>query len=184
MFTLACAACSASTSTFPSPAFQSLTVSKPHHVASSGSHLMVASWYGPGFDGHHTSNGNTFHRDELTAASRTLPLGSFARVTNLNDGKSVVVRVNDRGPYVPGRGIDLSQAAAQRVGLLHEGIARVRVARLQTASANPDPPELWSGKVRVRRRYYPSPHHRYRYRSYSKRIIPNPIGSWLLELIR
>jgi rare lipoprotein A len=117
---------------------------------------MLASWYGPGFDGHHTSNGDIFYRDELTAASRTLPFGSFARITNLDNGRSVVVRVNDRGPYVRGRGIDLSEAAAQRVGLRYEGIARVRVARLETASANPDRPELLSSRVRVRRRYYPS----------------------------
>jgi len=145
---------------------------------------MLASWYGPGFDGHHTSNGDIFYRDELTAASQTLPLGSSARVTNLDNGKSVVVRVNDRGPYVRGRGVDLSEAAAQQVELLYEGIARVRVARLETRSANPDAPELLSGRVRVRRHYYPSRYHRYRYRSHSTRIISNPIGSWLLELIR
>ena len=144
---------------------------------------MLASWYGPGFDGRHTSSGDIFYRDGLTAASRTLPLGSFARITNLDNGRSVVVRVNDRGPYVRGRGIDLSEAAAQRVGLRYEGIARVRVARLETASADPDPSELLSGRVRMRRRYYPSRYHRYHYRSYSTRIIANPIGSWLLELI-
>ena len=181
---LACAGC-ASTSTFSGPAYQPLIVSKPHHIASSGSHLTLASWYGPGFDGHRTSNGDIFDRDEFTAASRTLPLGSFARVTNLDNGKSVVVRVNDHGPYVRGRGIDLSEGAAARVGLMRKGVARVRVARIDTAaSENPDPGELWSGRVTVRRHYYPSHYHRNFHRSHSTRTIFNPIGTWLLELIR
>ena len=182
---LACAGCSAFTPASPGPAYRPLTVSKPLHAAPAGSPLTLASWYGPGFNGHRTSNGEIFNPYELTAASRTLPLGTYARVTNLNNGKSVVVRVNDRGPYVRGRGIDLSHAAAARVGLVHQGVGRVRVARLDTtASAIPDPPELWSGRVRVRRRYHPSRYHRYRYRSYSAHIICDPIGTWLLELTR
>jgi len=182
---LACAACSTDERTFSGPAYQPRTVSKPLYTAPTGAHLTLASWYGPGFIGHRTSNGEIFNQDELTAASRSLPLGTYAQVTNLDNGKSVVVRVNDRGPYVRGRGIDLSPAAAARVGLRREGIARVRVARLDTtASAIADPPELWSGSVRVRRRYRRSRYHRYRHRNYSRRIIRDPIGAWLLELTR
>jgi len=185
MLALACAGCSAYAPTFSGHAYQPLTVSKPLYTAPAGSHPTLASWYGPGFNGHRTSNGEIFNRDELTAAPRTLPLGTYARVTNLDNGKSVIVRVNDLGPYVRGRGIDLSEAAAARVGLVHEGIARVRVARLDTtASAIPDPPEIWSGRVRMRHRYHPSRYHRYPHHSYSTRIICDPIGTWLLELIR
>jgi rare lipoprotein A len=146
--------------------------------------LTVASWYGPGFNGHRTSNGEIFDQHELTAASRTVPLGTYVRVTNLENGRSAIVRVNDRGPYVRGRGIDLSEGAAGRLGFVHGGVAPVRVTRLDTTmSALPDPPELWSGRVRVRHRYYY--HSRYRrHRSYSGRIIRDPIGTWLLELMR
>jgi Lytic transglycolase len=184
-FGLGCAGCSIYTPRFSSSGHQLLTVSKPPYTAPAGSNSTVASWYGPGFYGHRTSNGETFNQHQLTAASRTLPLGTYARVTNVENGQSVIVRVNDRGPYVRRRGIDLSEAAAGRLGLVHEGVARVRVTRLDTtASAIPDPPELASG-VRVRRRhYYHLRYHRYRHGSYSGRIIRDPVGTWLLELVR
>ena len=86
-----------------------------------------ASWYGPHHDGKETATGETFDPDELTAASPTLPLGSTAVVTNLETGKSVKVKINDRGPYVKGRKIDLSQAAARKIGLTHKGVARVKI---------------------------------------------------------
>jgi len=86
-----------------------------------------ASWYGPYHDGKETATGETFDPDELTAASPTLPLGSTATVTNLETGKSVKVKINDRGPYVKGRKIDLSQAAARKIGLTHKGVARVKI---------------------------------------------------------
>jgi len=86
-----------------------------------------ASWYGPYHDGKETAAGETFDPDELTAASPTLPLGTTAIVTNLETGKSVKVKINDRGPYVKGRKIDLSQAAARKIGLTHKGVARVKI---------------------------------------------------------
>jgi rare lipoprotein A (peptidoglycan hydrolase) len=89
--------------------------------------LEVASWYGPGFVGHVTSDGETYNPNELTAASKTLPIGSHVRVTNPDNGRSVVVRINDRGPYVRGRSLDLSRDAAQQIGLEAEGVGRVRV---------------------------------------------------------
>ena len=97
--------------------------------------VTVASWYGPGFHGHPTSSGERYNQQALTAASRTLPLGSHARVTNLRTGKSVVVRINDRGPFVRGRGIDLSRAAAHRIGIDHRGVAKVKVTRVDGHSA-------------------------------------------------
>ena len=177
--------CSTYAPTLSRPAYQAPTVSRPLYTAPPGAHLTLASWYGPGFIGHRTSNGEIFNEDQLTAASRSLPLGTYARVTNLDTGKSVIVRVNDRGPYVRGRGIDLSQAAAARVGLARRGIARVSVARLDTAASPvPDPPELWSARIPPRRRYRPLRHHRYRRHNYSTRIIRDPIGTWLVELTR
>ena len=118
--------------------------------------------------------------------SRTLPFGTYARVTNMKNGQSAIVRVNDRGPYVRGRGMDLSEAAAERLGLAREGVARVRVTRLDTtAAAIPSPAEQWSGRARVPRRYYiNSRNHRYRRGVYSGRIIRDPVGTWLLELVR
>jgi rare lipoprotein A len=147
---------------------------------SSAPHTTLASWYGPGFNGRSTSSGENFDAHRMTAASTALPLGSYARVTNLDNGHSVVVRVNDRGPYVRGRGIDLSQAAAERLGFRREGVARVEVTRLDTtASAIPSAPERWRGAARVRHRY----HRRYR-RSHSHRMVNNPIATWLIELTR
>ena len=92
--------------------------------------LEVASWYGPGFVGHVTSDGEIYNPNELTAASKTLPIGSRVRVTNPANGRSVVVRINDRGPYVRGRGLDLSRSAAGRIGMTHEGVCRVRVKKV------------------------------------------------------
>ena len=87
----------------------------------------VASWYGPGFDGQATANGETYDMNELTAAHKTLPMPSIVRVTNLDNGRSIKLRVNDRGPFVDGRIIDVSRRAAQLLGFYGAGTARVRV---------------------------------------------------------
>ncbi|MDA0267566.1 MAG: septal ring lytic transglycosylase RlpA family protein [Cyanobacteria bacterium] len=91
-----------------------------------------ASWYGPGFHGRRTANGETFNQNALTAAHRTLPFGTLVRVTNLNNNRQVVVRVNDRGPYSHGRIIDLSAGAAREIGLISAGVASVQVEVLST----------------------------------------------------
>jgi rare lipoprotein A len=88
----------------------------------------AASWYGPGFHGKRTANGETFNTNALTAAHKTLPFGTEVRVTNERTGKSVVVRINDRGPYAHGRVIDLSKAAAEAVGI--SGVGQVTLAAL------------------------------------------------------
>jgi len=88
----------------------------------------MASWYGPGFHGRTTANGERFNTHALTAAHRTLPFGSRVRVTNKATGRSIVVRINDRGPYVGGRVIDLSNASARAIGV--SGVAKVELARL------------------------------------------------------
>jgi rare lipoprotein A len=87
----------------------------------------TASWYGPGFQGKETASGETFKQGAMTAASKNLPLGSKAAVTNLNNGKKVVVKINDRGPYVDGRVIDLSRGAAAKLGMVERGTAKVKV---------------------------------------------------------
>jgi len=96
----------------------------------------VASWYGDDFHGRKTANGEVFDANSLTAAHPTLPLPSYALVTNLDNGKSVLVRVNDRGPYVNDRIIDLSQASAKELGYLNHGRARVRVQYAGRAPLN------------------------------------------------
>ena len=88
----------------------------------------AASWYGPGFDGKRTANGERFDTHALTAAHKTLPFGTQVRVTNERTGKSVVVRINDRGPYAHARVIDLSKAAAEAVGI--SGVGKVMLAAL------------------------------------------------------
>ena len=87
----------------------------------------IASWYGPKFDGGRTANGEIFDMNALSAAHRTLPLPSVVRVTNLENGRSMVLRVNDRGPFSRGRIIDVSRRAAQLLGFHRNGTARVRV---------------------------------------------------------
>lgn len=87
----------------------------------------IASWYGPSFHGKKTASGETYDQNELTAAHKKLPLGSQATVTNLETGKSVNVEINDRGPYVPGRKIDLSKEAARQLGILQDGTSKVRI---------------------------------------------------------
>jgi rare lipoprotein A len=89
--------------------------------------IGVASWYGPGFHGKRTANGEVYNQHALTAAHRTLPLGTRAVVTNVDTGESVEVRINDRGPYKYGRVIDLSYEAARRIGMWAAGTAQVRV---------------------------------------------------------
>ncbi len=98
-------------------------------VPARGADLVgVASWYGPGFYGRTTANGEVYTGDCLTAATRALPLNVCARVMRTDDGQSVVVWLNDRGPYVEGRVVDLSRAGAHHLGLLDRGLAPVVVS--------------------------------------------------------
>lgn len=107
-----------------------ITVAQAQPAKSSGKVVQSgrASWYGPGFHGRRTASGEAFNTNDLTAAHRTLPFGTRVRVVNKRTGKSVVVRINDRGPYAHGRVIDLSRASAQAIGLT--GVASVTVAEL------------------------------------------------------
>jgi len=101
----------------------------------------IASWYGPSFNHRAAADGSVYDQDGLTAAHRTLPMGSTIRVTNLATGEQVYVRITDRGPFVPGRILDLSAGAAKAIGLYRMGIGRVRVEAFAHHSA--DPPGRW-----------------------------------------
>jgi rare lipoprotein A len=89
----------------------------------------LASYYGPGLAGRPTASGEKFNPQKLTAAHKKLPFGSCLRVVNMENGRSVEVRVNDRGPFVKGRVVDVSTAAAKQLGMMEKGLARVRLYR-------------------------------------------------------
>jgi rare lipoprotein A len=95
----------------------------------------LASWYGPGFHGNRTANGEVFNQYAMTAAHRSLPFGTRVRVTNLDNGRSAVVRINDRGPYAGGRIIDMSAGSARQIGLDQSGVAPVRLEVLDNTPA-------------------------------------------------
>lgn len=129
--TLAAAIFAACSATRPPPAPIAVA------PANGASIVGVASWYGPGFNGHRTSSGAIYDQDGLTAASTAFPLGSRLRVTNLDNGQSVVVTVNDHGPYVKGRKLDLSRRAARQIGMIGAGTAPVRMVVLETPAGGP-----------------------------------------------
>ena len=109
-----------------------LSATKPAaSAAPPGGQVGLASWYGPGFEGNETASGEIFNQREMVAAHRSLPLGSVVRVTNLENGRRVVLRVIDRGPYGrnyrKGTIIDVSRGAARRLGFIRDGLVSVRV---------------------------------------------------------
>jgi rare lipoprotein A len=108
---------------------------KPYQVG-------TASWYGGNFEGKPTASGEPYNMYDMTAAHLTLPMGSYVKVTNLRNGKAVVVRVNDRGPIVPGRIIDLSYGAAQALQMKAHGLQRVRLDLVDAKVAQAAPPKV------------------------------------------
>jgi rare lipoprotein A len=110
-------------------------VSKPYQIG-------TASWYGENFDGKPTASGEPYDMYDMTAAHLKLPMGSYVRVTNLHNGRSVIVRVNDRGPVVPGRIIDLSYGAAQALQFRQRGLQRVRLDLINPVQRKPVYPTL------------------------------------------
>ena len=91
----------------------------------------IASWYGPGFDGNLTANGEVYDMYGISAAHKTLPFGTIVRVVEIETGRSIVVRINDRGPFIEGRIIDLSKGAAEKLGIVEKGITGVGLRILQ-----------------------------------------------------
>jgi len=103
----------------------------------------TASWYGPQFDGRRTANGEIYDMNGISAAHKTLPFGTIVQVVDLETGRTVVVRINDRGPFVKGRIIDLSKGAAQALGIINKGITKVglRILRWPPGESPFPPPE-------------------------------------------
>jgi rare lipoprotein A len=134
------------------PAFYTV-MGKRYYVLPSAENFVergVASWYGPTFHGNSTANGEAYDMYAMTAAHKTLPLPAYARVTNLKNGRSVVVRINDRGPFVSNRIIDLSYSAAAKLDMIRDGTTIVEVRTLTantpdvlTRSTESPPPELF-----------------------------------------
>lgn len=91
---------------------------------------MKASWYGPGFHGRKTANGERYDQMAYTVAHKSMKFGTLLKITNPKNGRNIVVRVNDRGPYIEGRELDLSKAAAHELGLIKRGIARLKVEKI------------------------------------------------------
>jgi rare lipoprotein A len=163
-FTASCASSPEPSRRFRTTTTASVPANASHMIASSSAHQKVgnayvvggrryvprrddhydqtgiASWYGPTFHGRPTANGEVFDQNLLTAAHPTLPIPSIIEVTNLENGRSVILRLNDRGPFVDDRMIDLSRAAADQLGYRQRGLARVRVRYLGPAQALGAPP--------------------------------------------
>ncbi|MDZ7625480.1 MAG: septal ring lytic transglycosylase RlpA family protein [Ignavibacteriaceae bacterium] len=97
---------------------------------------LKASWYGPKFHGKFTANGEVYDQMALTAAHKNLSFGTLLKITNPKNGKSVIVRINDRGPYIEGRELDLSKGAAIELGMLEKGVARVKVQEVALGERN------------------------------------------------
>lgn len=110
---------------------------RPYTSAHGFTEVGVASWYGPGFHGKKTANGERYNQNALTAAHKLLPFNTDIRVTNLDNGRSVIVRINDRGPFVDNRIIDLSRKAAATIGMIGPGTARVRLEAVNTSGKSP-----------------------------------------------
>jgi len=116
----------------PTPAaLTAVPVETPPEAPAARAKVVKASWYGPGLNGHLTTTGERFDDNRLTAASTNLPLGSIVKVTNPDTGRSVRVRINDCGPYVKGRSLDLSKRAAEKIGITHDGVAHVKVTTVK-----------------------------------------------------
>ena len=128
-----------------------------HTMDSSRGHVErgMASWYGPKFHGRKTSSGERYDMYQMTAAHKTLPLPTYARVTNLENGRSAVVKINDRGPFVDDRIIDLSFAAAKKLGVVQKGTARVEVASIDPRDNGGKVPQLQRVADEMFERYDP-----------------------------
>jgi rare lipoprotein A len=144
-----------------------------------------ASWYGPPYHNRRGSNGEVYNMHAMTAAHRTLPLGSIVRVTNLKTGSTALVRITDRGPFIPGRVIDLSLAAARKVDVYQPGVAEVRVEVMQTPA-----PMSTGGKWAVQIGGFPhedeanklAGHLTRRYRTAKILRFASPAGDWWIRI--
>ena len=144
----------------------------------------LASWYGPPYHNRRGSNGEVYNMHAMTAAHRTYPLGSIVRVTNVKTGQHALVRITDRGPFIPGRVLDLSLAAARKVDVWQPGVAEVKVELMQSAS--PDSPGKWAVQIGG----FPhepaadklADHLKRRYRTAKVLCFASPAGDWWIRV--
>jgi peptidoglycan lytic transglycosylase len=145
----------------------------------------LASWYGPPYHNRRGSNGEVYNMHAMTAAHRTYPLGSIVRVTNIKTGHSALVRITDRGPFIPGRVLDLSLAAARKVDVWQPGVAEVKVELMQSAAPAHSP-----GKWAVQIGGFPDEHAANkladhltrRYRTAKVLRFASPAGDWWIRI--
>jgi len=164
----------------PSPEVEANADNQPVQVETG-----IASWYGAPYHNRRGSNGEVYDMNAMTAAHRTLPLGSIVRVTNLDSHKSAVVRITDRGPFIEGRIIDLSQAAAKQIGLVQKGTGRVRVEVLKTPQSI-ESGGRWAvqlgGFERENRAREIADHLSRRYHSAKVLTFSSPTGAWWVRV--
>ena len=145
----------------------------------------LASWYGPPYHNRRGSNGEIYNMNAMTAAHRTYPLGSIVRVTNVKTGASALVRITDRGPFIPGRVVDLSLAAARKVDVWRPGVAEVRV-ELMESSAVPGAAGKWAvqigGFLHEPEASKLADHLTRRYRSAKVLRFESPAGDWWIRV--
>jgi rare lipoprotein A len=145
----------------------------------------LASWYGPPYHNRRGSNGEIYNMHAMTAAHRTFPLGSIVRVTNVKTGSTVLVRITDRGPFIPGRVVDLSLAAAQKLDVWKPGIAKVKVELMQSP-ASPASPGKWAVQIGG----FPhepaatklADHLKRRYHTANVLCFASPAGDWWIRI--
>jgi rare lipoprotein A len=145
----------------------------------------IASWYGPPYHNRRGSNGEVYNMHAMTAAHRTFPLGSIVRVTNLKTGHTANVRITDRGPFIPGRIVDLSLAAAQKVDVWRAGLAEVRVELMQS-SALPGAGGKWAVQIggfpNEKSATKLADHLTRRYHTAKVLSFPSPAGDWWIRV--
>ena len=145
----------------------------------------LASWYGGPYNKRRGSNGEIYNMNAMTAAHRTLPLGSIVRVTNLKTGRSALVRITDRGPFVEGRVLDLSQAAARKVDVLQPGVAMVRI-EVMRAPSSLETGGRWAVQIGAFEKEHSADkladHLSRRYQTAKVQCFSSPIGDWWVRV--
>jgi rare lipoprotein A len=157
----------------------------PQNATPIATETGLASWYGPPYHNRRGSNGEVYNMNAMTAAHRTYPLGSIVRVTNVKTGHSALVRITDRGPFIPGRVLDLSLAAARKVDVVQPGVAEVRVELMQSGATAES-----AGKWAVQIGGFPdesaanklADHLTRRYRTAKVLRFASPAGDWWIRV--
>lgn len=121
---------------FENPIEEATSISQNVNLKYNDLGIMKASWYGPRFHGRLTANGEIYDQMGYTAAHKSLPFGTLLKLTNLKTNTSVVVRINDRGPYIPGRKIDLSKKVAMELGAFKHGVVKLKVEKIKIMGVN------------------------------------------------